>query len=194
MFLRAFKGNQKSKTEQKEKRFRLLARFETTFQGWFSHIKDFEFHLRKQNVRIKMKFGTKTHHVDAIDRTKLERLIFCVQYHVHHRTHLGTYDVVGRYECDRFFQPLLEGLFGSLQTRLNHVAWHQLQTLLQVLAELCIGPVQVADEGLKGVELPKKIFWRGAAISTSFWEYSKVFFGAFVMRNKVIWKKLWWKT
>jgi hypothetical protein len=120
------------------------------------------------NDWIEHDYGTKTHHVDAIHRAQLERLILRVQYHVDHRAHLRAYDVVGRYESDWLLQPLLEGLLCSLQTRLNHVAWHELQALFKVLTELRVGPVQIANEWLKRVELPEEIFRGGAAISKAF--------------------------
>lgn len=46
-------------------------------------------------------------------------------------------------------------------TGLNHVTCHQLQPLFQVLSKLFFRPVQVPDEGLKGIQFPEQIF-RGA--------------------------------
>jgi len=42
-------------------------------------------------------------------------------------------------------------------TGLNHIAGHELEAALQVLAKLLLGPVQVPDEGLQGVQLPEQV-------------------------------------
>ena len=44
-----------------------------------------------------------------------------------------------------------------LDAGLYHVAGHELQTALQVLAKLFLRPVQVSDEGLQSVQLPEEI-------------------------------------
>lgn len=44
-----------------------------------------------------------------------------------------------------------------LDAVLNHVARHELDAALQVLGELLLGPVQIPDERLKGVQLPEEV-------------------------------------
>lgn len=66
-----------------------------------------------------------THHIDSIDRAELERLILCVQYHIDHRAHFYTDDVVGWCEYQRLFQPRLERLLGTLKAWLDHITGHQ---------------------------------------------------------------------
>lgn len=43
-------------------------------------------------------------------------------------------------------------------TGLDHVTGHQLESALQVFTELLLGPVEVSDEGLQGVQLPEQVF------------------------------------
>lgn len=106
-----------------------------------------------------------THHINSIDWTELERLVLRVQYHIDHCAHLGTDDVVRRYEGHRLLQPLLEGLFSSLKAWFNHITGHELQALFEVLSELSVRPMQVANKGLKCVQFPEKIFRCRATIS-----------------------------
>ena len=40
---------------------------------------------------------------------------------------------------------------------LNHVTGHELHAVVQVLGELILGPVEVPDEGLQGLQLPEHV-------------------------------------
>lgn len=55
-------------------------------------------------------------------------------------------------------QRLARHLCLPFDTGFNHVTCHQLQPLFQVLSKLFFGPVQVPNEGLKGIEFPEQIF------------------------------------
>jgi hypothetical protein len=112
-------------------------------------------HVRQGLVDLVVDFGVVLMHINPIDGAQFERLVLGVQDDIHHGTHLRRYYVIRRNESDRFLQPLLEGRLGSLDARLDHIASHQLQTLFQVLTELCVRPVEVSDERLQSVQFPK---------------------------------------
>ena len=52
-----------------------------------------------------------------------------------------------------------------LNARLDHITGHEFEPLLQVLAELCIRPVQVPNERLQSVQLPEEVLGGSAAIA-----------------------------
>lgn len=97
-------------------------------------------------------------HIDPIHGAEFQRLIFGVQDHIDHRTHLGRDDIVGGDERDGLLQPLLISRFRSLDARLDHVASHQLQALFQMLPELGVWPMKIPNERLESVQFPEEIF------------------------------------
>lgn len=52
-----------------------------------------------------------------------------------------------------------------LDAVLDHVARHELDATLQVFGELLLGPVQVPDECLEGVQLPEEVLRRPGAVT-----------------------------
>ena len=52
-----------------------------------------------------------------------------------------------------------------LYTRLDHITCHQLQPLVEVLAKLRVGPVEVADEGLQRLQFPEEILRSRTAVA-----------------------------
>ena len=52
-----------------------------------------------------------------------------------------------------------------LYARLDHITCHQLEPLVEVLAELWVRPVQVTDEGLQRLQLPEEILGSRTAVA-----------------------------
>ena len=52
-----------------------------------------------------------------------------------------------------------------LYAGLDHITGHGFESLVEVLAELRIRPVQIPDEGLEGVQLPEELLRRGAPVA-----------------------------
>ena len=92
-------------------------------------------------------------------------MVFGINDDVDHNTYLSWNNVVCRIEEYAFFQMVLERNICTFDTWINHITGHHFQSLIQVLSEFLIWPMQVPDEGLECIELPEQIFWCGTTIS-----------------------------
>lgn len=122
----------------------------------------------KSHITLTSLAGTcacETYHVDPVNCAQFETLILGIQNNINHGTHFRRYDVVRRTERRTLLQPLLESRLGFLDRSLEHVAGHELESLLQMDPELLVGPVETADEGLQSVQLPKEVLRGGAPVA-----------------------------
>ena len=103
-------------------------------------------------------------------------MVFGINDNVDHNTYLSWNYVVCRIEEYAFFQMVLERNICTFDTWINHITGHHFQSLIQVLSEFLIWPMQVPDEGLERIELPEQIFWCGTTISKKGQIVDKYFF------------------
>ncbi len=105
----------------------------------------------------------------TFENAQLRRLRLTLNHHVYHDAALGREHIVRArvriQNHDALLHPAVEVLGNSSRTCLDHVAGHLLQAMLQMLTEYFVWPVQIFDECLQCVQLPKHVFWRQAALS-----------------------------